>query len=148
MVEFENDRKVEKEAYAIINFFNLLNKAELASCSDLPENVFFIIGGLANTERLITDCKEKNIDIFTNSVGGLFQELEQKLEYLNSVTVSRSTLVEGANKNFEMLKAFYSAESGIQEEAYLDLATYPTIPSEKMLEVLKYRPKCKKIGER
>lgn len=148
MVEFEKERKIEKEAYAIINFFQLLSQANLAEQSQLPEANFVAIGGMATIERLIINCKNKNIDIFTNSTGDLFQQLEERIGYMNKLTVSKSNLTEEATAVFERLTELYSASSGIQEQAYLDLAATRIIPAEKMLEILSFRPKTKKIGER
>lgn len=148
MVEFEKDRNIEKEAYAIVNFFQLLSQANAAALSQLPEATFVAIGGMSNLERLIMNCREENIDIFTNSVGILFQQLEEKMEYLNRITVSKNVLTDEVNKNFQVLKLLYSTESGTYEGAYLDLATLHVIPSEKMLEILKFKPRSKKIGER
>lgn len=148
MVEFEQDRKIEKEAYAIINFFQLLSQASLADKFESPEATFSIIGGMDSIERLIINCKEENIDIFTNSTGALFQQLEERIGYMNKLTVSKSFLTEQAINNFEQLKELYSSTSGVNEEAYLDLAAIRTIPAEKMIEILNFKPKSKKIGER
>ena len=152
MVEFESsfeyDRKIEREAYAIINFFQLYTQATLARMTEKPQIAFKAIGGNQIVERLIMNCKDNNIDIFNNSIGSLFQQLEEKVKYMNGITVSKSVLTMEATNNFQVLKEMYSAETNTNEEAYLGLFACRVIPDDKMSEILELKPKSKKIGGR
>lgn len=139
MVEFKKDRQVEKEAYATINFLQLLSQARVAELTELPKETFLAIGGAKTVERLILDCKEKNIDIFTKSIGELFFELDQNIACMNSITSSKSVLTDAAVKNYELYKNFYSVSSGINKEAYIDLTLLRAIPDDKILEILDFR---------
>jgi len=145
---FEHDRKIESEAYAIINFFQAYTQATLAGMTKQPEIAFIAIGGNKTMEKLIMNCKDNFIDIFNNSIGSLFQQLEDRINYMNQITVSKSVLTIEATDRFKTLKELYSSESGIKEEAYLDLFACRAIPDDKMLELSKLKPKSKKIGER
>lgn len=148
MVEFEQDRKIEKEIYAALNFLRLLSQAIAAEEFEMPENVFFNIGGVESINSLIIDCKEERIDIFNNSIGELFKKLRENIEYFKKVTVSTGALMEKANKEFESFNEFFSEESGINSIAFDDLMTFDFIPMDKRTEITECRPKSKKIGER
>lgn len=142
MVEFEKAsqeaQKIEHEAFAINNFFKLLSQANVASLSQLPKKTFLAIGGSETLEKLIMDLKNENIDIFTNSVGELFLQLEHNIKCMNEVVWSKTFFTRQATEHFELYKTFYSASSGMKKVAYEDLASLQVISEEKIEEILSY----------
>lgn len=153
---FLKDRQLEKETYAIINYFKLLRQAEMAEIETydsryLPEETFLLIGGGDSYDRLLLDYQEGNIDVFSNSIGSLFQKLEENVEYMSKINFSQSSLAEKVASDFELIKMFYSdiySVNGNQNEsAIYDLVTLP-LPENMISEIEKLKPKQKKLGER
>lgn len=156
MNEFLKDRKVEKETCAIVNYFKLLRQAEVSEIDTFdskyfPVDTFILIGGVDSFNKLILDYHEGNIDVINNSIGELFQKLEENIAYLNKITVSKSSLTEEMIKNFELIKKFYSDVYSVNGNhnvsALYDLATLP-LPDDMISMINNLKPKVKKIGER
>lgn len=156
MDEFLKDRQLEKETYAIINYFKLLKQLEMAETNNcdsyyLPEEAFILIGGEETFNRLLLDYQDGNIDVFTNSTGNLFMKLSQNIDVINNVTFTKSKVSDKAIRDYEILIKFYSEEYSIignkKRAAIYDLACLP-IPSEMINELLENKSKTKKIGER
>ena len=136
---FEEARGIEKQTYAINNFFRLFSQANVASLSRMSKKTFLLIGGAEILEKLIVDLKDNNIDIFTNSVGDLFSQLSHNVKCMNEVTWTKTFFSNQATEQFELYKNFYSENSGIEETAYEDLASLQVISEEKLLELLSYK---------
>ena len=156
MDEFLKDRQVEHETYAIINYFKLLRQAETAEVDTydsryFPEDTFALIGGVDSFNRLLLDYREGYIDVFSNSIGNLFTKLEENINYINSVTFTKSTMVNKALQDFEIIKKFYSEIYSVNGNkdiaAIYDLIGLP-LPRDMISQILEFRPKEKKIGER
>ena len=110
-----------------------------------------MIGGVDSFNRLLIDYQNDNIDVFSNSIGNLFTKLEENIQYMNSVPFSKSTLLNKAISDFEIIKRFYSevySVSGNNNEAAIyDLIGLP-IPKDMKLQILNFKPKTKTLGER
>lgn len=161
MSKFEQDRKIEREAIAIINYFILLAKAELAAKQntvghDEHIEIFTLINGEDNSKQLIIDCNESDIDIFNNDVEQLYNQLKNNMRIINSITFSKSGLTEQTVKMFNVIEKIYSGGYGIytvpkfinhKDSAFEQLTILP-IPAEIKEKLKKLKPIEKKIGER
>lgn len=156
MDEILKDRQLEKETYAILNYFKLLRQAETAEVDTynskyFPEETFILIGGRDTFQRLLIDCRDGNIDIINNSIGRLFQKLEGNINHINSSNFSKSTNAYQAIETFEIIRKFYSdvySVNGNQNESALyDLVTLP-LPKDMIDQILELKPKTKTLGER
>lgn len=156
MDEFIKDRQVEKETYAIINYFKLLRQAEAAELDTydnryFPEDTFTLIGGVDSFNKLLLDYSEGTIDVFSNSIGGLFTKLSQNIEQIKSVTFSKNSMTDKAIQDFEIIKKFYSEIYSVNgnkdESALFDLVSLP-LPKDMISQIITAKPKTKKIGER
>jgi len=156
MDEFTKDRRIEKETYAIINYFKLLRQAEVAEMETynnkyFPEDTFTLIGGKESFARLLIDYEAGNIDIISESISSLFQKLEENIGYINSVSFSKGSFSNQAINEFELIKKFYSDVYSINGNqnvsALYDLATLP-LPKDMISQIMELKPKTKKIGER
>jgi len=134
MDEFLKDRQIEMETYAIINYFKLLRQAEVAEVDTydsryLPEETFGLIGGENSFNRLLLDYEEGNIDVFSDSIGSLFEKLEINIEYIKGINFSKSVSIKKAISDFELIKKFYSEVYSVNgnqnESAIYDLVTLP-----------------------
>lgn len=161
MLLFEQDRKIEKETSAIVNFFELLAKAELAARQHMviyeeQINIFTLINGEENIKKLIIDCKEEFIDIFSNNVEQLYNKLENNMTIINSISFSKSGFTEEVVKTFDVIKKVYSGGYGVytipkfincKDSAFEQLLILP-ISEEIKEELSQLKPVEKKIGER
>lgn len=156
MDEFLKDRQLEKETYAIINYFKLLRQLEMVEVSNcdnnyLPEEAFILVGGEDSFNRLLLDYQEGNIDVFSNSIGSLFTQLSQNVDFMYNITFTKSTMTNKAIRDYEIIKKFYSEMYSVignkNRAAICDLACLP-IPSKMINTLLQTKSKTKKIGER
>lgn len=157
MVGFENDRKIERETNAIINFFEVLAQAKVCDMKtedyDTSAKLFSIVCGDEKIRKLISDCNEKNIDIVSNSVDDLFYIMKQNIDKMNDIIFSKSKLVEIANERFNNIQTVYFSDkySIYPKDSNLaavgELYLLP-LPSELVEELLKLTPAVKKIGRR
>lgn len=156
MEEFLKDRQLEKEAYAIINYFKLLRQLEMVEVYNgdnryLPEDNFILIGGEESFNRLLLDSYEGNIDVFSNSLGSLFTQLSQKIDVIKSDTFTKSQSTKKAIRDYELISELYSSEYSVvgnkNRATIYDLVCLP-IPSDMINELLANKSKVKKIGER
>ena len=123
MVEFEKERNIEKEIYAIINYFKILKLAEMTTKEGEDKNSFQFVGGIELVRRLVIDSKEGRIDIFENSINELFEKLKQNVEYIKNFTVSKSYFTEEALKDFNFVKRNFEETWGHYEEWVDDPST-------------------------
>ena len=121
MVEFEKERKIEQETFAIINYFKLFKLAEMFIKEDDKES-FRFIGGMNLVRQLMLDSQEGRIDIFGDSINEMFDILKQNIEYISSPTVGKSYFTEEAIKDFAFIKRNF-------EEAWCHYETYTLDPS-------------------
>lgn len=156
MDEYLKDRQIEREVYAIINYFKLLRQAEAAEVDTynsryFPEETFTLIGGKDTFQRLLIDCHDGNIDIINNSIGSLFQKLEENINHIKNNNFSKSTSTYQAIETFEIIKKFYSDVYSVNgnpnESALYDLVTLP-LPKDMISQIHELKLKTKKIGER
>lgn len=152
MEEFLKDRQLEKETYAIVNFFKLLRQAEVSEIETynykyFPNETFALIGGVNSYNRLLSDCKEGNIDVCSNSISCLFETLTNNINYINSTPFSKSIITKQAIEDFELIKKFYSevysVNGNLNTPAIYDLATLP-LPDDMINEFRKLKEK--KLG--
>ena len=149
---FLKDRKIEKETYAIINYFQLFEKAYLIQDISFDrESVFQLLDGPKSLNRLILDCQEQNINLLENNIRDLLKRLEDHVEILKSITSSNSIMKDEAIQLAEIILKkdayYFKSECNIAENAYLELCSFPL--SQESLEKLHIlKEKQKKIGER
>lgn len=156
MDEFLKDRQLEKETYAIINFFKLLRRAEVSEietydCRYFPNETFRLIGGIDSYNRLLSDCKDGNIDVCSNSISSLFEMLTNNINYIKSTPFSKSANTNQAIEDFGLIEKFYSKVYSVNGNrnipAIYDLVTLP-FPDNMIDEFRKIKIKEKKLGER
>lgn len=161
MSKFEQDRKIEKEASAIKNYFVLLAKAELAAKQTTINHeqqieIFNLINGEDNIRELIVDCKEENIDIFNNDVEALYNKLENNIKIINSLLFSKSGLTERTIKMFDTIENIYAGGYGVyttprfinrKDSAFEQLKLLP-IPEKAIYELSKLKSVEKNLGEK
>lgn len=158
MDKFLEDRKIEKNTYAIINYFKLLRLLEILegySYSFCDYQLFYdsfqLIGGKEFFDRLLLDCKEENIDIYSNKIEDLFKQLENNILLMKSVTFSKNVLVLDAIKNYELIKKFcfeHNSSIDMFDMNALHCLNTLAIPNDLVGELLKIKPIVKKIEER
>lgn len=161
MSKFEQDRRIEREANAIVNYFVLLAKAELASKQSTISHeqhieLFTLINGEDNIRELIVDCKEENIDIFNNDVEKLYDQLKNDIRIINSLLFSKSGLTEKTIKMFNVIENIYAGGYGVyttprfinrKDSAFEQLKLLP-IPEKAIYELSKLKPVEKNLGEK
>lgn len=161
MSKFERDRKIEREASAITNYFVLLAKGELASKQSTISHeqhieVFTLINGEDNIRQLIIDCKEENIDIFSNDVEKLYNQLKNNIKIINSLLFSKSGFTERTIKMFNIIENIYAGGYGIyttprfincKDSAFEQLKLLP-LPEQAIYELSKLKSAQKTLGEK
>lgn len=152
--EFLQERKTEKEIYAINNYFQLLKQAEL---SEYDSNTLMLIGGDDTFRKLIVDIKEENIDIFSNTRAKLLLKLGENLRIVTSTTYSRSTLL---NSAIEIARIVLERYQYLIDDDNFDLAyatktayeklilSLPKTEEDKKVELESLKPQQKTLGER
>ncbi len=149
---FMKDRRIEKETYAIINYFQLFEKAFLMQdiCIQRKET-YMLIGGPRSFNRLILDCEQGYIDIFKNNLRDLLRTLQENTSQLKSPFTSHTVIGEEQLQLAEIILEKYDyylkEECSIEENAYLELCAFP-IPEESLKKLASLQPKQKKLGER
>lgn len=107
--DFIKDRQIEKETYAINNYFKLLKLVEVLDEKNETKDTFYFIGGMSLVNKLLDDYSNDNIDIFNNSIDDLYQKLKQNISYLKSTTMSNNFFNEEAIKDYKFIKNNYES---------------------------------------
>lgn len=105
--KFYKDRQIERETYAITNYFKLLKLAEVLEDKNETKETFCFVGGMDLVDKLLDDYKNGSIDIFNNSISDFYQKLKQNTVYLKSTTMSNSFFSEEAIKDYKFIKKSY-----------------------------------------
>lgn len=157
MVDFEKDRRMEIETYAIINFLEIFVCAKLCDLKTEDYNssacLFSLICDQDKIMRLISDCKNKNIDIFSNTIDDLFYRVKQNIDKMNDVDFSKSKLFEINNQKFLNIQNVYFSDKYqiFQKESNLTAVSelYLLPLSDKLLNnLLELTPPVEKIKRR
>ncbi len=145
---FLEDRRVEKETYAIIHYFQLLEKVlfiQEALCPD-PNESFLLIDGPKSFQNLVIDCKEGYINIFENNISDLLKILKENIFKLDDITFSNSLLKEEALQLAKSILNRYHhylvEKNYIQDSAYFELCSFSIL--QKYMEKLTFLPSKQK----
>lgn len=149
-----------KETCAIINYFRLQEQILLSNLytnsynpniddkEEYKENLFRLIGGVESFNQLIFDCREGNIDIFSNRAEELILKLEENLKVLeDTLSEEAIKMIEFIIKKYKYWKSNDSIKSGPNAYASLDEKWIP-VSRDKKIELGSLKPQQKKIGER
>lgn len=149
--EFLKATQIVKETSAILNYFRfyglaLITKATYRHFADI-NHIFYFLGGGEFFQRLVLDCKEENIDIFSNTVQDLNNKLKENLSIMKQITFPKGTM---ENEMIAMGNNFEKYSSTIQfvnKSAYSELLHNCSFLVD-YTELEQFQPKQKKIGEK
>lgn len=88
---FDYDRNIIVQSYAIINYFQLLEKCFL--CNNNADS-FYLIGGEDNIRILIENVQSGKLDIFSSSKEELIEQLSNNVQIMSSIKFSQDKLTE------------------------------------------------------
>ena len=145
MDTFLEERKVVKETGAILNFFRLYHLASVTQKHYLFQKEYFaFLGGTELLERLIVDCQEENIDIFSRTFVDFANQLNENLNMMKQITFSKGNM---ENQLIQMIQNFQKSCTIYlsNSSAYSKLLENCSFLKEELKELEKYQPQQKKL---